>query len=163
MQVKSRRFVKEKVAKKILKIMEEQLKIKLKEDSKGKRKLELLSSPVGEVYLIRGRPVAVRSEGDTLIPVLTYVDELPNLPRVVVDMGAVPHICNGADVMAPGISRVEGEFKKGEVVVVIDEKNRRPLAIGLSLVNSEDLKNIERGKIIKNCHHVGDKLWKLLK
>jgi predicted RNA-binding protein (TIGR00451 family) len=37
-------------------------------------------------------------------------------------MGAVPHICNGADIMAPGIVKVEREFQARAMAVVVDEK-----------------------------------------
>jgi len=78
-------------------------------------------------------------------------------------MGAVPYICNGADVMAPGVVQIEGEFQADEFLLVIDERHRKPLAIGKALFNSEHMRNLKQGRIIKNLHYVGDKLWKLLR
>ena len=160
--MKTRHFIKEKAATELLKTLEARLKVRLADAFKEKKGIEVVSDLPNEVYLIDGKPVAAKS-GGIVIPVLTYVDELQNLPRIVVDMGAVPRICSGADVMVPGISKVEGEFIKGDIVIIVDEKNRRPLAVGVSLVDSKLLKKLEKGKVIENHHYVGDKLWGLLK
>ncbi len=85
------------------------------------------------------------------------------LPKILVDMGAVPHICNGADVMAPGIVGVQEDFNKGELVVVIDERNRKPIAIAESLFDSKTAKTLKKGRIFKNLHHVGDDVWSVIK
>lgn len=85
---------------------------------------------------------------------------LDTMPSVIVDMGAIPHIVNGADVMRPGIVALEGEFKEGELVVVRDEKHRKPIAIGKALESSEKMIQIEKGKVVMNLHYVGDKIWK---
>lgn len=77
---------------------------------------------------------------------------------VVVDMGAVPYIANGADVMAPGIVEI-GAFGEGEFVFVGDEKNGKILSIGRSLVSSEDLTEKNEGKAIETLHYVGDVFW----
>ncbi|MCK4637490.1 MAG: RNA-binding protein [Methanomicrobia archaeon] len=77
---------------------------------------------------------------------------------VVVDMGAVPYIANGADVMAPGIVEI-GDFERDNFVFVGDEKNGKILSIGISLVNSKELSEKKEGKVIKTLHYVGDKFW----
>jgi len=82
---------------------------------------------------------------------------------VVVDMGAIPHICNGADVMAPGVLRVEGEFSAGDLVLIVDERYGRPVAIGSALIDSEAVNSTKQGKVVKNLHYVGDKVWSLLR
>ena len=45
-------------------------------------------------------------------------------------MGAVPYVCKGATIMAPGIVRIEGDFSMGELVVVVDMKFGKALGIG---------------------------------
>ncbi len=77
---------------------------------------------------------------------------------VIVDMGAVPYIANGADVMAPGIVET-GEFERNEFVFVGDEKNGKILSIGISLRSSEEISEKKEGKVIKTMHYVGDKFW----
>jgi PUA domain protein len=85
------------------------------------------------------------------------------MPKIVVDMGAVRHICNGANVMAPGIVRFEGNFGKGDLVVVVDEKHGKPIAVGEVLYDDNIISKIRQGVVVKNVHFVGDKVWKLIK
>lgn len=112
------------------------------------------------VYLIDGSAQLARRD-DTLFPTLTN-PSLENLPSVVVDMGAIPYVCNGADVMAPGIKEVQGEFGENDLVVIRDIEHGKALAVGLALVASEEMEGMGKGKAVRNLHHVGDKLWKSL-
>jgi len=110
------------------------------------------------VYLMGDSIIMARRDG-VLIPTLRS-PILDALPSIVVDMGAVPHICNGADVMAPGVVDVRGEFKAGEIVVVRDERHGKALAVGRALFDSGELKTLKRGKVVENLHYVGDRLWR---
>ncbi|MEM1514692.1 MAG: DUF1947 domain-containing protein [Candidatus Bathyarchaeia archaeon] len=114
------------------------------------------------LIIINNKPLFIEVEGN-LIPTLIFEDLIKILPRVFVDMGAIPHICNGADVMAPGITRVDGRFKEGEIVVVLDERYGKAIAIARALVSSENIKSLKRGKVLKNLHYVGDSIWKAIK
>lgn len=112
------------------------------------------------VYLLDGVIRLVR-KGDVLFPTLTN-PVVERLPSVVVDMGAIPYVCDGADVMAPGIVEVKGEFDEGALVAVRDIRHGKALAIGLSLTTSEGMRGTKKGKAVKNLHYVGDRLWKAL-
>jgi len=127
-----------------------------------KAHVESAETQIGKIFLIDGKPLLALYR-DTLLPTLIFGEALKRLPKIVVNMGAVPHICDGADVMAPGVVQIEGEFQADEFLLVIDERNRKPLAIGKALFNSEEMKALKRGKTVKNLHYVGDKLWRLLK
>ena len=78
---------------------------------------------------------------------------------VTVDMGAVKFLYNGADVMAPGIVEVSGDFEKGDIVWVRDETNKKPLSMGLALISARELELRKQGKAIRSFHHIGDFLW----
>ena len=78
-------------------------------------------------------------------------------------MGAVPYVCNGADIMAPGIVNVKGDFNEKNILIILDERHKKSLAIGIALVNSHNIRTTKRGKVAKNIHHVGDKLWNTIK
>ena len=78
-------------------------------------------------------------------------------------MGAIPYVCKGADVMAPGILIIKDEFKEKDIILVIDERHGKPLAIGAALFGSEEMKNAKRGRTVKNLHYVGDKLWNYMR
>ena len=112
------------------------------------------------VYLLDG-VISLARRDDTIFP--TLMNPIVNgLPSVVVDMGAVPYVCNGADVMAPGIIKVEGRFEDGGFVVIKDIEYGKALAIGEALFGSEEIREMSKGKAIKNLHNVGDKIWKAL-
>ena len=116
---------------------------------------------VGEdvVYFVDGAPSIVRTKG-ILLPSLKFSKAVDSLPRVVVDMGAVAHIANGADVMRPGIKEVRDSFGRGGLVVIVDEKFGKPIALGLAQVDSEEMRGVSKGKVIQTVHYVGDELWK---
>jgi len=59
--------------------------------------------------------------------------------RVVVDAGAVRFIVNGADVMGPGIVESDEQINIDDVVVVVDERHGKPLAIGRALKKFDPL------------------------
>ncbi len=109
------------------------------------------------VYLLDDVIEFVR-DGDDLYPYLggTHVDRLP---RVVVDMGAIPYVCNGADVMAPGVTDMDS-FMAGDLVVVRDVTHGKALAVGRALKSSSDIEAARKGKVLENLHYVGDRLWK---
>ena len=84
----------------------------------------------------------------------------PEKRAVTVDMGAVPYVTNGADVMGPGIVEADQSIAEGDLVWIRDIKNKVPLAIGVALRDGAGLSAKEKGKAIKTLHNVGDKLWK---
>ncbi len=94
---------------------------------------------------------------DMYIPTL-FNEEVNKLPSVYVDMGAIRFITNGADVMRPGIVKLN-EFKANDIVVIRDEKHSKPLAIGKALYDSNVIEKMEKGKVIDVIHWVGDDIW----
>jgi PUA domain protein len=82
------------------------------------------------------------------------------IPKVVVDMGAVKFVVSGADIMRPGIRSIEN-FSKDDFVVIVDEKNGKPLSVGKAMFSSEEMNAMTSGKVIQNIHYVGDKYWNL--
>jgi len=129
---------------------------------------ELGKEVEGEVEVVEGEgrklilvdgSVLLLEEGGRLLPFLGRAGEW-GLKRVVVDMGAVPHVAGGADVMSPGVVRVEGEVRPGELVAVVDERHGKVLAVGEALVPGGEMVG-RRGKAVRNLHHVGDRSWRL--
>jgi PUA domain protein len=115
---------------------------------------------VGEemVYFVDNLPLILRKTIG-LLPSLKFEKCVNSLPRVVVDMGAVAHVANGADIMRPGISDIPSNFAKGDLLIIVDEKYGKPLALGLADVESTEMKSMSKGKVVKNVHFVGDALW----
>ncbi|MBS7655293.1 Tma20 N-terminal domain-containing protein [Candidatus Bathyarchaeota archaeon] len=129
---------------------------------KGKAKVEVLKVKENKrLFFLDGKPLVFTMDSE-LYPTLIFFEALARLPKIVVDMGAVSHICNGADVMMPGVKRIDGAFKENSLVLIVDEKHGKTLAIGVALINSEEAKNLRKGKLAKNLHYVGDEVWKNL-
>ena len=101
--------------------------------------------------------------GDRFIPFLGSQDTLALFPGAVVDEGAIRFLLNGADVMRPGIRKLDDWGDAGRFVVVREEKKGRAIAVGLSTVPSAEAKAMSRGSCLKNLHRVGDKYWNLHK
>lgn len=92
-------------------------------------------------------------------PTLHFMLENPDtLSKVVVDMGAIRFVINGADIMRPGIKSCD-EFIEDDLVVVVDETHNKPLAIGIALFDSETMMGEDSGRVIMNIHRVGDGIW----
>ena len=78
---------------------------------------------------------------------------------VQVDMGAVPYVCNGANTMSAGINDVSPEVVKGQYVWIREENHHKPLAVGITLMDAEEMLTSQKGKAIKSLHYIGDKVW----
>jgi len=130
----------------------------------------VLLSDDSSLYLIDGEPLflktVVKDLGEVIAPTLFFVhkstraNSLPQYPRAVVDAGAIKPIINGADVMRPGIRELVGEFGRGDVVLVSDEKGR-VIAVTVALFSKAEILQMQRGKVLLNIHHLGDRLWKI--
>jgi PUA domain protein len=131
-------------------------------ESSGKE-LKIETSDVNgkELIYFDGKPSVIRIEG-RLYPTLVSNELLRGLPKVVVDMGAIPHICNGADIMAPGVRRIEGNFPIGAAVVIIEDRYGKSLAVGETTQGSDELRKMRQGKVVLNRHYVGDDIWKMI-
>ena len=102
------------------------------------------------------KPLLIKIDDKYVPTLLLDVD----LPKVIIDLPAVKFIANGADVMRPGIKELD-LFDKDDVVVILDEKYNKKIAIGIALFDSENIKNMQKGKVIRNVHYVGDEVYNL--
>lgn len=92
------------------------------------------------------------------VPTLAFLLEQQLLKTISVDKGAIPFIIKGADIMRPGITRITPEIKKDEIIAVVDETYQKPLAVGIALLDAEEMQQAAKGKVVKNIHYVGDKI-----
>jgi len=94
----------------------------------------------------------------TLKGLLKYA---PEKKYVTVDKGAVKFVCNGADIMAPGVTDADSSVKKNELVWVRDETHKKPLAVGVALMSAKEMINKKEGKAVLSVHYIGDKIWRM--
>ena len=129
-------------------------------DSKSSFKISNLDENIDIIY-VNDAPSFLKLK-DNFIPSLKLLVSLKKeeIPRkVVIDMGAVPFISKGADVMRPGIKEVGSQIEKDGPVIIIDEKYGKPIAVGIAMYSSEEISSMKEGKVIKTLHYIGDKIW----
>ena len=159
MPTKQRRYpLKSKEAKQVLAEASANLKLNLETLFGVKVIVEVVESEVGAIYLIGGKPLLYKTD-NKIIPTLHFTEFTKSAPKIVVDMGAVPYVCKGATVMAPGIVRIEGDFGKADLVVVVDVKFGKALGLGESIIDADTARQTKKGPVVKNLHWVGDKVW----
>ena len=108
--------------------------------------------------IITGDGITAVKIGDDILPFLDDIPILEKFPYVTVDMGAIKFVCKGANVMRPGITKFS-DFESGEIVCVIEESQKKFLAVGKAKMSSKELDETNKGEVIKNMHYVSDNFW----
>jgi len=123
--------------------------------------LEKITLEEYSLILVDGKPLLFEVEGH-LFPTVRGALEMGLQKRVVaVDKGAIRFVSNGADIMAPGVVEADSEIKAGDLVIIVEETHRKPLAIGKALMEGSQMVEANSGKAIKSITYVGDKLWNM--
>ena len=138
---------------------------KIFEKIKMQWKIELPKQKNVRVHEVDEKGVIITGEGITAVKigddVLPFLDDIPILekfPYVIVDTGAIKFVCKGANVMRPGIMKFS-DFESGEIVCVIEESQKKFLAVGKAKMSSKELDETSKGEVIKNMHYVSDNFW----
>lgn len=152
------RHLKDKEAKQLLKEFVEHYPLS-EQLLRSARDFEELPVNENSVMFVDGIPLILRTK-DGFFPSLKFEKLITSLPKIVVDMGAVPHVVNGAQIMRPGIREIKDDFAKGDLVVIVDEKFGKAIAIGIADMDSGAIRSTSKGKVIANVHYVGDEYWK---
>ena len=71
---------------------------------------------------------------------------------IYIDSGAAKALSNGKSLLAAGITKINGNFKKGENVIILDQSNNQ-LARGLSSFSSNEIDKI-KGKQSKEIEKI---------
>ena len=113
-----------------------------------------------DAQIIVGDGIKILKVNDEYIPFLSETQTLEKFPYVIVDMGAVKFMCKGANVMRPGIKKYS-EFQKDSIVCIVEESHHKFLAVGKTLVSSDEMSKMEKGEVVKNLHYISDKFWEI--
>jgi PUA domain protein len=124
-----------------------------------KERIEIARIEKFTVVLINGEADLFIIDGEPFFTIKGIMKYSPKEQFVTIDMGAVKHIANGADTMTPGIVDADINIEKGDTVWIRDEKNNRPLAVGIALMDGLKMVEKKQGKAIHSIHHIGDDLW----
>lgn len=154
-RVQLRKSIKNKMLKDLISIFGEEM------SGLEDKPLEKIALEEYSLILVDGKPLLFEIEG-RLFPTVRGALEMELQKRVVtVDKGAIRFVSKGADIMAPGIVAADPEIKEGDLVIIVEETHRKPLAIGKALMIGAEMVEATSGKAIKSITHVGDKLWNM--
>jgi len=115
---------------------------------------------MNDAQIITGKEFKALKLIDDYLPFLSETQILEKFSHVTVDMGAVKFMCNGANVMRPGIKNYS-EFEISQIVCVIEESQHKFLAVGKAIISSSDMDTMEKGEVVKNMHYISDKYWEI--
>lgn len=121
------------------------------------------AEPEEGVVFVRLDGLELIQSKDRFIPYLGSKEALALLPGAVVDEGAIKFLLNGADVMRPGVRRMDDWGDTGRLVVVREEKKDRAIVVASSMVKGTEAAAMSKGPCLKNLHYVGDRYWTLHK
>ena len=129
-----------------------------------KSRIEVIYTEAGDVLYAINNMLKLWKSNDGYLPVLTLLlNKQVTLKTIVVDMGAIRFVTNGADVMRPGITKIDSNIKKGEIVRIADESHDKTLAVGKAMYNAQEMESIKKGKVVKNLHTIKDSVWNFAK
>jgi len=124
-----------------------------------KGNMDVVNFGDADVILVDNEPLILKYDDRYYLTVYGVIKFKPEKNKVVVDEGALKFIMNGADVMKPGVVYADENIKKDDFVYVVVEGKETPIAVGVALVNGKEMIS-ERGKAVKNIHHLKDKIWR---
>lgn len=161
-KIKKRHLLKRKQQKTEIEKIEGALGTRVNIDDKTQLEIGLLDD--GTEVLIYQNEILFFAKDNRYFPSLhALLNGMVTVPKVIVDMGAVRFVVNGADIMRPGVTGVEDEVRAGSVVAVVDENHAKPLAVGLATMDADEIRNATKGKVVLSVHHVNDHLWDFTK
>jgi len=158
LELRHRHRLRRKEIKKIADDIEAALGVKTFDEGEA---VDLADAQKLEVVLFGNEVVAVILEGKAFLTVRGLLKWPASRGFVSIDEGAIRFICNGADVMGPGITGADRSIQAGDLVWVRDGKYLKPLAIGKALVSGEVMTSKAPGKAVKSLHYIGDELWNI--
>lgn len=111
-------------------------------------------------YFVNKKPFIYEKGKDTIIPMLFFLNEIkPERKHVSVDDGAVPHIMNGANVFAQGITGIDPEVQENDMVFI---RNRDSvyIGVGISERSASGIMEDKKGEVIRLIHYPNDRIFK---
>ena len=101
------------------------------------------------------------NERFTFLTLRGFLEHSDAAKWVDVDHGAIPFLMNGADCMVAGVQAADEDIEVGELVWIRDMTHKKPLAIGWSTMEGQEMAAATKGKGIKTLHWIGDELWEM--
>lgn len=108
-----------------------------------------------------GDPLFFQFRTNAFMPALRILHKYPMLlPVYRVDKGAIRHVINGADIMAPGVRGCDPDVERDQVVAIFAEGKEHAIAVGVAKMTASEIGEKKTGIAVENAHYLGDGLWK---
>ncbi|MFX1380191.1 MAG: DUF1947 domain-containing protein [Promethearchaeota archaeon] len=130
----------------------------------NKCNVEVIETETGDTLFVVNNILKLWKSKEGYIPVLTLLlNNQIDMKTIIVDFGAVRYVTNGADIMRPGITKIDPSIKKGDIVSIVEETKNRALAVGKALFDASEMELKDSGKVLKNLHTIQDSIWEFEK
>ncbi|MFX1410796.1 MAG: DUF1947 domain-containing protein [Promethearchaeota archaeon] len=165
MKIKHRHFIRKSELKPLKDEILKQYKQKFVDQIFPKKSnVEVIETEAGDTLYAINNELKLWKSNEGYLPVLTLLlNKRVDLKKIVVDMGAIKYVANGADIMRPGITKIDSSIKKNEIIQIVDETHQRVLAVGKAMFDAKDIEEKKSGKVVKNLHTIQDAIWKFEK
>lgn len=166
MKIKQRHFIKSSEIKNLVIKLRKQFEQELIDEIFPKKcTVEKILTELNDIlYAVNNELILWESKDYGYVPVLTVlIKNRISLKTVVVDKGSIRFITNKADIMRPGITQIDPEIKKKEIIQIVDETHNRALAVGRAMFDAAEMEQKSGGKVIKNIHTIKDSVWNFSK
>ncbi len=106
-----------------------------------------------------------RGVSDELLSIVLPLEAgIKNMKKIYVKDSAVAAICHGADLAAPGVAKCDDGIRKNEAVALMTKESEL-IGIGISKMNSEEIRRSKKGIVAKTDKVIMDrnkypKVWK---
>jgi len=117
-----------------------------------------------QIILSDNIPIFFNERDGPYLPTLKLLHKYPQfMKRMQADKGAIPFILGGANIMAPGFTSPGGDIpfdlEEGDAVAIYVEGKEHAVAVGIMKMSTSDVKSINKGVCVENCHSLLDGLW----
>eukprot|EP00879_Flechtneria_rotunda_P003153 GHRR01003375.1.p1 GENE.GHRR01003375.1~~GHRR01003375.1.p1 ORF type:complete len:184 (+),score=29.39 GHRR01003375.1:376-927(+) len=98
-------------------------------------------------------------------PTLKILHHYPDMmPKLRTDKGAIKFVLSGANIMCPGLTSpgatIHDEVDAGTPVAIFAEGKEHAMAVGLTTLSTQEMREVNKGIGVELMHHLNDALWK---
>lgn len=128
-------------------------------DPEGLENVEIEEIKDEKCFFVNRKPF-IYQKGEDIIPILFFLNTArPESKYINVDDGAVPHIMNGANVFAQGITGLDPGIAEGDMVF-IRNKDGVYIAVGISTRSAQEIMGDHKGEAVRLLHFPDDRIFK---
>ncbi|PCH38324.1 hypothetical protein WOLCODRAFT_96913 [Wolfiporia cocos MD-104 SS10] len=121
------------------------------------------------IYTFHGEPLFFQHFDGPFYPTLRLLHKYPFLlPMVRIDRGAIRFLLAGAHMMCPGLTSAGGylppadaAMPAGTPVAIYAEGKEHAVGIGITKLDTEEMKKVNKDVGVETVTYIGDDLWAL--